>query len=189
MASSRNRKRPKIQYSEIVMTSELGFTLCRIASVYFFVTALRGISWISVKAFMITSDISDFALGLLFTSAPAAVAGILLWRYSDRISTLPEKPEKTAMPMDLTTGRLLEAGVFLVGLYAVLIGLVEAINNEAIDWMARSKPDTDSNYQSQVVSRNWARRAGYLLQITLRIVLIYWRNNIAAFAQKHRRAK
>jgi len=168
----------------MVITSEIGFAFCRIVSVYFFVAAVRGVSWISLKAFLITGDFSDFFLGLLFTSAPAAVAGVLLWHYSDRIAKIPEKPDAAEMSTQLPTDKLLQVGVFLVGLYAVLIGLAEAIDIEAIDWMARSKPDVDSDYQARALIRNWTRRAGNLVQILLGVGLIYWRDRVVGFAHK-----
>jgi hypothetical protein len=172
-----------------MITSEIGFVLCRIASVYFFVAAVRGVSWISLKAFLITGDLSDFALGLLLTSAPAAIAGILLWRYSDRIARIPEKPQRVEEPVRIPTDKLLEISVFFVGLYAVLIGLVDAIDIEAIDWMARSKPDVDSDYQEQALIRNWTRRVANLLQIILGVGLIYWRSSVVAFAHRSQKAE
>jgi len=164
--------------------SEIGFAFCRIASVYFFVAAVRGVSWISLKAFLITGEFSDFFLGLLFTSAPAAIAGAVLWRYSDRIASIPEKLEASDMPIQIPTEKVLQIGVFLVGLYAILVGLAEAIDIEAIDWMARSSPDVDSDYQKQALIRNWTRRVGNLVQIGLGVGLIYWRDKVVAFAHK-----
>lgn len=84
----------------------------------------------------------------------------------------------------MPTDKLLQVGVFLVGLYAILIGLAEAIDIEAIDWMARSKPDVDSDYQQQALIRNWIRRVGNLVQIILGVGLIYWRDRVVAFAHK-----
>ena len=164
--------------------NQIGFAFCRIASVYFYVAAVRGVSWISLKAFLITGDFSDFFLGLLITSAPAAIAGFLLWRYSDRIAKVPVKPEAAEVPTEIPIDSLLRLGVFLVGLYAVLIGLAEAIDIEAIDWMTRSSPDADSHSQEQSLIRTWTRRVGNLVQIGLGIGLIYWRDRVVAFAHK-----
>ncbi len=78
-------------------TSELGSTLCRIVGVFLFVRAAQAISWLSLKAFMITGDLSDFAIGLLITVVPPLVGGLLLWKYSDRIARIGDKLEASKL--------------------------------------------------------------------------------------------
>ena len=168
-------------------TNVIASTLCKIAAVYLFMTSAQGVSLISLKAFMITGDAGDFALGLLITVVPSAVAGIFLWKFSDRIGQVSDQPETAELSANLTTDDLLAVGIFLVGLYAVLFGLVDIIGVEGADWLARSMPDRETDYQSHALIRNWTRRAGYLLQIFLGVGLIYGRLSLVALSHKFRR--
>ena len=170
-------------------TNVIASTLCKIAAVYLFMTAAQGVSWISLKAFLITGDLSDFAIGILLTVAPSAVAGALLWKFSDRIGRVSDQPGPAELSASLTADDMLEAGVFLVGLYAVLFGLVDAVGVEAIDWLARSKPDAESDYLENALIRNWTRRAGYMLQIVLGVCLVYGRRSLVALSHRFRRAE
>jgi len=164
--------------------SEIGSTLCRIVGVFLFVRAAQAISWISLKTFIITGDLSDFAVGLLITVVPPLVGGSLLWKYSDRIARIGDKFEAPKISTSLTRDDLLEAGIFLVGLYAVLFGLVTAIDIELIDWMTRSAGESQSSFYDESLIRNWTKRAGYLLQIILGGGLIYRRSSIVALGRK-----
>lgn len=170
-------------------TNVIASTLCKIAAVYLFITAAHGVSLISVKAYMITGDLADLALGLLIMVVPPVVAGVFLWKFSDRIGQVSDQPEPAKLSANLTTDDLLAVGVFLVGLYAVLFGLVDAIGVEGADWVARSIPDSEADYQSHALFRNWARRAGYLLQIFLGVGLIYSRFSLVALSHKFRRTE
>ena len=99
----------------------------------------------------------------------------MLWKFSDRIGHVSDESGTAAFSANLTTDGLLGAGVFLVGLYAVLFGLVDAVGVEAADWMARSA-ENQTDFQDEVLIRNWTRRAGHLLQIGLGVGLIYDRH-------------
>jgi hypothetical protein len=155
---------------------------------FLFMTAAQGVTWITLKTFVITGDFSDFLLSLLFTAAPAAVAGVLLWKYSDRIARVADQAEPAELSRTITTDDLLGAGIFLVGLYAILFGLVDAIGVEAADWLARSIPDPDSDYQANALIRNWTRRVGYLLQIVLGAGVIYYRHRLVVLSHRFRKA-
>ena len=165
-------------------TNVIASTLCKIAAVFLFMTAAQGVSWITLKAFVITGDLSDLLLSLLFTAVPAAVAGVLLWKYSDRIARVADQAEPAELSPTVTTDDLLGAGIFLVGLYAILFGLVDAIGVETADWMARSIPDLDSEYQANALIRNWTRRVGYLSQIVLGGGVIYYRRRLIVLSHR-----
>ncbi len=165
-------------------TSELGSTLCRIVGVFLFVRAAQAISWLSLKAFMITGDLSDFAIGLLITVVPPLVGGLLLWKYSDRIARIGDKLEASKLSMSLTRDDLLEVGIFLVGLYAVLFALVTGVDVELLDWMTRSAGESQSSFYDESLIRNWTKRIGYFLQIVLGGGLIHWRRSIVALGKK-----
>lgn len=173
----------------IMKTNVIASTLCKIAAVFLFMTAAQGVTWITLKAFVITGDLSDLLLSLLFTAAPAAVAGVLLWKYSDRIGRVTDQAGPTELSPTVTSDDLLRAGVFLVGLYAILFGIVDAIGVEATDWMARSIPDVDSDYQANALLRNWTRRVGYLTQIVLGGGVIYYRHRLVDLSHKIRRTE
>ena len=170
-------------------TNVVASTLCKIAAVFLFMTAAQGVTWITLKAFVITGELSDLLLSLLFTAAPAAVAGVLLWKYSDRIGRVADQTGPAELSPNVTTDDLLVAGIFLVGLYAILFGIVDAIGVEAADWMARSIPDLDSEYQANALIRNWTRRVGYLLQIILGGGVIYYRHRLVALSHSFKNAE
>lgn len=149
-------------------------------------TAAQGVSWISLKAFIITGEIGDFALGLLITAIPSAIAGVFLWKFSDRIGQVSDQSDPAQLSANLTTDDLLEAGVFFVGVYAVLFGLVDAVGIEAADWMTRSAEEPLS-FHDETLIRNWTRRAGYLLQIALGGGVIYYRHSLVTLSHKFRK--
>lgn len=169
-------------------TNIIASTLCKIAAVFLFMTAAQGVTWITLKAFVITGDLSDLLLSLLFTAAPAAVAGVLLWKYSDRVGRVADQAGTAELSPTVTTDDLLGAGIFLVGLYAILFGIVDAIGVEAADWMARSIPDLDIDYQANALIRNWTRRVGYLLQIGLGACAIYYRHRLVVLSHRFGKA-
>ena len=146
--------------------------------------AAQAISWLSLKAFMITGDLSDFAIGLLITVVPPLVGGLLLWKYSDRIARIGDKLEASKLSMSLTRDDLLEVGIFLVGLYAVLFALVTGVDVELLDWMTRSAGESQSSFYDESLIRNWTKRIGYFLQIVLGGGLIHWRRSIVALGKK-----
>ena len=170
-------------------TNVIASTLCKIAAVFLFMTAAQGVTWITLKAFVITGDLSDLLLGVLFTAAPAAVAGVLLWKYSDRIGRVADQTGSAELSPTVTSDDLLRAGIFLVGLYAILFAIVDVIGVEAADWMARSIPDLDSDYQANALIRNWTRRVGYLTQIVLGGGVIYYRHRLVDLSHRIRKAK
>ncbi len=170
-------------------TIVIASTLCKIAAVFLFMTAAQGVTWITLKAFMITGDVSDLLLSLLFTAAPAVVAGVFLWKYSDRFGRVADHAGSAELSPTVTSDDLLRVGIFLVGLYAILFGIVDAIGVEAVDWMTRSSPDLDNDYQANALIRNWTRRIGYLLQIVLGAGVIYYRHRLVSMSYKFGKAE
>lgn len=165
-------------------TSEIGSTLCRIVGVYLFVRAAQSVSWITLKAFIITGDLSDLAIGLLIAVVPPLVGGSLLWKYSDRIARIGDRLEASKLSTSLSRDDLLNVGIFLVGLYAVLFGLVEAVDVETTDWMYRSAGESQNSFYDETLIRSWTRRTGYLFQIILGGGLIYRSSSIVALSRK-----
>ncbi len=86
--------------------------------------------------------------------------------------------------MSLTRDDLLEVGIFLVGLYAVLFALVTGVDVELLDWMTRSAGESQSSFYDESLIRNWTKRIGYFLQIVLGGGLIHWRRSIVALGKK-----
>ena len=168
-------------------TNTIGRVLCKIAAAYFAVQAAQGISYVVPIAYSDTGGYTGFLVSLLVAVGAPLLIGFLLWKYADRIAGSGDAPSEQRVSTDLTKDDLLEAGLVLIGVGAILFGISRALPVEFSDLWYRLSQDDESQFLDQILIRNWGVRLGYLLQIAMGFALIYGRQSIIDYIHRARR--
>jgi hypothetical protein len=168
-------------------TSIIGRVLCRIAAVYFLVQAAQGLSFVIPYAFDDYADAALFTVSVLLAIGAPLLCAFVLWKFADRIASVGDTAAEKSVSTDLTQDDILEAGIILIGVAAILFGIVDAIRTELADLWYRLSRDEEQLFLDQTLIQHWTLRLGYLFQLFLGFALVYGRQSIIEYIHRARR--
>ncbi len=171
-----------------MIISSVGVVLCRLAAIVLFVRAAIGIGGsIQMFAESLTPVWTNLII-LVFIGAAPAVIGAGIWIYAERISRLSAGVSEAEESHGMRPADLIMVGSILIGLYAVLFGIVDGFAAEA-GFLA--EPDLGDNVPVRWTTdsaQRLARRIPYIVQVALGLFLILGRERIARLLLKARYA-
>lgn len=168
-------------------TNTIGRVICKIAAVYFAVQAAERIAYAVPFAFSNTASFASILVTLLTAIGAPLVLAFLLWKYADRIAGPGNAGAEQAVSTDLTQDDLLEAGLILIGVAAILFAISRAVPDELLDLWHRLSRDEERFVLDYALVQGWGRRIGYIVQIALGFGLIYGRQSIIDYVHRARR--
>jgi hypothetical protein len=133
------------------------------------------------------ADFLAFGIGILTAIGAPVLGAVVLWKYADRIARVKDAASDAEVSVSIGQDELIEAGILLVGVYAVSFGLIVAVNVESMDWNYRLSVEDGEPYIDDIINRNWSRRLAYLAQILLGIYLVLGRQSILRLVKKARK--
>lgn len=172
----------------VTTARQVGIVLCRVAAAILVVRAIRDLGYLMPGMVLGSSNWdAELMRAVLFGAIPGFVA-IALWFLADRISTLPGDVGSARDDSTLSGVDLVRIGTTLIGVYMVVTAVIDAAGFEVTNLARPDLPAGDWRVREDHSAHNMGRRAAYLVQTALGILLIAGRDGIAAFLSKARRA-
>lgn len=171
-------------------TSVTGVVLCRLAAVLLFFQAVENAGFLLFQPSIATLSIGGlFAVGGLSVISPA-VAAVLIWWFAERICRVGgvnRDPDPAAEDGSADESRLIATGTLLIGLYALLFGVITASRME-IGYLVQDTLGQGGGFSPSDESLlRLGNRLSYLFQILAGIVLVVGRDALAGFFVNFRR--
>lgn len=168
-------------------TNQVGILLCRIAALFLVVQAIENVAF--GMSFAITTGQEYLNLvAVLMMMAPPLIAAAVIWFMAARLSGFDTTAGEEAAPPARDFALLVNAGILLIGLYALLFGIIDLVRVEAGFWAQEYYRPEDIPLTSQELISRWPARASYALKIVFGFLLVVGRDAVAHFFRHLRRA-
>ena len=168
--------------------SGTGIVLCRLAAVFLLVRGIEQLGFaLSVASSPTTDSWQASFSGIIAVVAPI-IAAALIWRLAPRICTFGGQDFDPTLKNNGGEKKLIAIGTFLVGLYALLFGLTNAVSVEVGFW-AQEAVNRNTRFPTDTAwIQSLSSRAPYAAQIILGVGLMLGRNGVASVFSKLRYA-
>lgn len=169
-------------------TSSVGVVLCRLAAILLFVRAAVGVGH-SVQLFAESHSPvwSILVISILIAAVPAAI-GAGIWVYAESISRLSPNATEAELSDKIQPTDLVIVGTVLIGLYAVIFGIVDGFATEVSFWSHDIRTRTFEMPSQYDTAQRVSARIPYIVQVVLGLLLIIGRKTIARLLMKARYA-
>lgn len=168
-----------------MITSTVGVVLCRLAAIMLFINAAENIAYSATQFFQSTVGIVPSFVAISLTIFAPVVTGVILWIYAERICRINSSSSEAQLSSSLQSVDLIVIGTTLIGLYALLFGVVSAVRIETGFWgQAQLGPST--YFPTDTTVHRVLLRAPYMTQIVLGGLLIVGRRSLTKLLQKVR---
>ncbi len=158
-----------------MIRNSIGIVVCRVGAVLLFVQALQGGVTIFTNFALypeISGQMSPVFVSLSIMIAGPAIAGILLWIYAESICEVPGTPPEHSLDKALGRRELVAIGTYLIGIYAVVFGIVHALEWESYFQIGPAILPEFEGFTDGSGARAVSKRIAYSGQIVLGVVLI-----------------
>ena len=162
-------------------TRHIGAVIVRLAAVFIVVTSLQKLPF-TLGTLTTLDDFSrivaiSFALNALL---PFAIAW-LLWKFPHTVAGGDSTPTESATDAEAVSAVLMQTGIALLGLYAVVFGVIEIAFFETQRIVAIKVAD-QSGYPAAPADPYFiGQRVSYLLQVVVGLALILGRKTVAGW--------
>ena len=156
-----------------MITTSLNVVLCRIGAVILFVQAAENVGAVVPQMVMFSGSLNTATAYMGMMLATPLVGGILLWIYGGKLARKRKEPSMDSIH-SVQSSDLVIVGTFVLGLYALLLGITSAAYTEL---MLLSQSDHAAN-NPQISSQYFAMRVSYLIQIGMGVLLVLGRRFI-----------
>ena len=168
-----------------MITSTVGVVLCRLVAIMLFINAAENIAYSAVQFFQSPAGIVPGLIAISLTIFAPVVTGVVLWIYAERICRINSSSSEPQLSSSLHAVDLIVIGTTLIGLYAVLFGVVSAVRIETGFW-AQGQLNPNTYFPYDTTAHRVLLRAPYITQIVLGGLLIVGRRSLAKLLQKAR---
>lgn len=165
-----------------------GIVLCRLAAVFLFVRGVEHIGYALPMAVSPATSTWQALVSGTFAVAAPVVAAVLVWRLAPTIGSFGGDNSDPALASTSSDAKLIVIGTFLVGLYALLFGIVNAVSVEVGLWAQDALNETTRFPTDSAWLRSLPSRVPYLIQIVLGIILMLGRNGFVSVVSRARYA-
>ena len=170
-----------------MITSTVGVVLCRLAAILLFINAAENIAYSATQFFQSTVGSLPGLVAISLTVIAPILTGVVIWIYAERICRINSASSEPQLSRSLQAVDLVVIGTTLIGLYAVLFGVVSAVRIETGFWV-QGQLFPNTYFPSDTVAHRVLLRAPYATQIVLGGLLIVGRRTLAKVLQKVRYA-
>ena len=166
------------------MTRQIGTVLVRLAAVFLLIRAIQGLGYFAPLVDQPGVDFGDFLFPFALTVLVPLAAAALLWSFPATVARFGPDDEFPGASPDALNRNILLAGVSLLGLYALIFGIVELVRVEsafAAQSLMNDAIGADSSYANQMTI---SARLTYGVQIVLGLVLMVGRSTVTRWLHK-----
>lgn len=168
-----------------MIAHQIGVVLCRVGAAVLTVQAISSLGYSLPGLFLNDHQFLPETLLFALMGAVPGLAAIGLWVFADRISAVPVQGANADTAATIDGPVVLRIGMTLLGIYFLVMGLIEAARIEAVQFALR---DMDGEHQSMLDARTLGDRIAYATQLLFGLVLIVGRDYLSALFVKARHA-
>ncbi|MGI9220435.1 MAG: hypothetical protein ACR2QS_05300 [Woeseiaceae bacterium] len=171
-----------------MIAHQIGVVLCRVGAAILTVQAIRSLGYSLPGLFLNEQQFLPEMLVFSLMGIVPGLAAIGLWVLADRISTVPDQGEAMETQANTSSFDILRIGMTLLGIYLLIMGLIEAARIEAVQFALR---DMDIDHRSMMHAQSaqtFGERTSYVLQLLFGSALILGRDRFSMFFVKAKNA-
>ena len=150
----------------------IGIVICRIGAILLVVSSVQSLGFVIMPLLNSPAEIGEFAvMSALMVLAPL-VSAFFLAAYAENISSTRFDTSRTSIEDSLGPAELISIGMYLIGIYVLVFGLISMFQTEAVNFAQSSMFEDNERISSSMSAHTIGGRVRFVVQILLGLALM-----------------